>query len=301
MKTKFFSIILTCFITTSVFAQANINNYKYVIVPNKFDFLKEKDQYQINSLAKFLFNKYGFEAIMEGSDYPNDLVLNRCLALEPDVTKDSGMLKTKLKIELKDCNDKVVFTSRLGESREKEYKTAYNLALRDAFKSIEALNYKYKPNKNIPSISATGQPQVNNNVSEEIQQLKQEIQNLKKEKVAKVTVVETPIVEKSIVETPKVAAPKPKPIVEKPVIEKQVKKTSVIEGVSNVLYAQAIENGFQLVDSSPKVVYRVKNTNLKDVFLVEGTSAIIYKKGDDWVIEYYSGNTLEQDTLNIKF
>lgn len=291
MKTKFFTIILSCFIATSVFAQANINNYKYVIVPDKFDFLKEKDQYQLNSLAKFLFNKQGFVAIMEGSDYPNDLVLNRCLALESDVTKDSGMFKTKLKIELKDCNGKVVYTSPLGESREKEYKAAYNLALRDAFKHIEAINYKYKPNENISSISTTSLPQVKNEVSEELAELRQEIQNLKKEKEAEVAVVKKPAVE-----TPKVVVPQPKPVKNKP-----VKETTVIEGASNVLYAQEIENGFQLVDSSPKVIYRIKHTNLKDVFLVDGSSAIVYKKGDDWVIEYYSGATLKQEALNVKF
>ena len=291
MKTKFFTIILTCFITSSIFSQANINNYKYVIVPNKFDFLKEKDEYQLNSLTNFLFKKYGFEAVMEGSDYPSDLVLNRCLALKSDVIKESGVFKTKLKIELKDCNDKVVYTSPLGESREKEYKTAYNLTLRDAFKYMEAINYKYIPNENITTIRTTSQPQVKSEVTEEIQELRKEIENLKKEKTAEVVKVEKPVIA-----TPKVADPQ-----SKPVEKKQVNETAVIEGASNVLYAQEIENGFQLVDSSPKVVYRIKHTNLKNVFLVEGKNAIIYKKGDDWVVEYYSGSSLEQESLNIKF
>ena len=286
MKTKFFSIILTCFIVASVFSQSTINNYKYIIVPNKFDFLKEQDQYQLNSLAKFLFNKYGFIAVMEGSDYPDELSVNRCLALKSDVVKDSGMFKTKLRIELKDCNDKLVLTSGIGESREKEYKTSYNLALRSAFKSIEALNHKYIPNKNITSIIKAPQSQANKEVSEELKQLRQEVQDLKNKKEAEVVVVETP----------KVVAPQPKPIE-----KKQVNQAAVIEGASNVLYAQATENGFQLVDSSPKVVYRIRHTNLNDVFLVEGSSAVVYKKADDWVIEYYSGATLKQEALNIKF
>ncbi|PWH83412.1 hypothetical protein DIS18_02335 [Algibacter marinivivus] len=290
MKTKFFSIILTCFVISSVFSQSSINSYKYIIVPERFDFLKEKDQYQINSLTQFLFNKYGFEAVIQGSDYPEDLIGNRCLALNSDVTKESGVFKTKLKIELRDCNDKIVFTSKIGESREKEFKVAYNLAIRDAFRSIEALNYKYEPNENITSLNTTSKSQANAEVSEEIKQLKKEIQNLKKEKevVNEVT--------KPKVGTPKVAKPKAKTVV-----QSKVSETPVIQGVSNVLYAQAIGNGFQLVDSSPKVIYRIKHTNLKDVFLVEGNSAVIYKKGNDWVIEYYSGNTLEQETLNIKF
>ena len=108
------------------------------------------------------------------------------------------------------------------------------------------------------------------------------------------------IVKKPIVKTQKVVVAQPKPVID--ILGKVAEeKRTVIEGASNVLYAQEIENGFQLVDSSPKVIYRIKNTSLKNVFLVEGKNAMVYKKGDDWVIEYYSGSTLEQDPLNIKF
>ena len=289
MKTKFFSILITCFVVASVCSQSSLNDYKYIIVPNKFDFLKGKDQYQLNSLTQFLFNKYGFEAVMEGSNYPEDLIKNRCLALESDVLKDSGLFKTKLKVELKDCNDKVVFTSNFGESREKDFKTAYNLALRDAFKAFEAVNYKYEPTEKITALAAP-EPETKKEVTQEIQQLKQEIEQLKKEKETKVVAVE-----KTVVKTPVV---KPEPITVK---QEKPKKETVIEGFSNVLYAQEIPNGFKLVDSSPKVLYRIKNTNLKDVFLVENESAIIYKKDNNWVIEYYIGSVLKQEELNIKF
>ncbi|SFZ89282.1 hypothetical protein SAMN05428642_101115 [Flaviramulus basaltis] len=282
MKTKFFPIFIAFFIVTAVFSQSNLNDYKYVIVPKKFDFLKEQDQYQLNSLAQFLFNKYGFEALFEGDDYPEDLASNRCLGLRSDVIKDSGMFKTKLNVELKDCNDRVVYTSEVGESREKEYKIAFNLALRDAFKSIEALNYKYEPSEEIMSL-ANPKVAAKSEVAQEIQQLKQEIQNLKKEKEAEVEVIQ---VEK---------------ITAEPIKKEELVKENIIEGFSNILYPQEIENGFQLVDSSPKVVYRIKKTNLNNVFLVENKSAIIYKKGDEWVIEYYTDSVLKQDVLNIKF
>ncbi|OEJ99440.1 hypothetical protein A8C32_09020 [Flavivirga aquatica] len=281
MKTKFFSIVITCFIVTTVFSQSNLNNYKYIIVPNKFDFLKQKDQYQLNSLTKFLFNKYGFEALVEGQNYPEDLVRNRCLALRSNVIKGSGLFKTKLNVVLKDCNDKVVYTSGAGESREKEYKTAYNLAIRAAFKSIEALNYKYKPTESITSLGTPKVNPVKSEVAEEIQQLREEIQSLKKEKEAVVSKEE-----------------------EASVVVKQEPETVVEESMKaekKVLYAQEIENGFQLVDSSPKVIYKIKSTQLKEVYLVENKSAIIYKKGDDWVIEYYTDNVVRQFVLNIKF
>ena len=293
MKTKFFSAIIACFIITTVFSQSNLNSYKYVIVPNKFDFLKNKDQYQLNSLTQFLFNKYGLEALMEGEAYPEDLAKNRCLAVRSDVINESSMFKTKLGVELKDCSDQLVYTSELGESREKDYAKAYMQALRAAFKSIEALNYNYEPEENITALQ-TQSTEVKSEVAEEIQKLKEEIQSLKKEKEPEIVTNKPEIIKpKSNVEVVAVI-----PSIKEETITRE---SGIKEVSSNVLYAQEIENGFQLVDSSPKVVYRIKQTKLDKVFLVENKSAIIYKKGNDWVIEYYSNNVLKQETLNIKF
>lgn len=128
-------------------AQIEINDFKYVVVPDNYSFFKGKDVYQINSLTKFLFNKYGFEAYMNGDDYPEDLKINGCKALQADVKRKAGVFVTKLTVELKDCNGRVVFTSSEGRSREKEFQPAYHQALREAFKDIEALQYKYNSNK----------------------------------------------------------------------------------------------------------------------------------------------------------
>ncbi|WP_194766115.1 hypothetical protein [Tamlana sp. I1] len=256
MKAKFFTVFVACFIMSTVFAQKSLNQYKYVIVPEKYGFLNEKDQYQLNSLSAFLFEKYGFTVLMEGVDYPQDLMINRCLALNANVDKDSGMFKTKLTIILKDCFDKVVFTSKEGLSREKDFKTAYNFALRDAFTSVEALHYKYEPT----TVEAP------------------------------VPVPAAPVVAATVATVPAVAAPA------NATLDAGAKVV-----LSGVLYAQAIENGYQLVDSTPKVVYKLKTTHLQDVFLVENKSAIVYKKGSDWVVEYYDNNVLKQQVLNIKF
>ena len=284
MRTKFFLLLLTCFVITSAFSQTNLNEYKYIIVPNKYDFLKKKDQYQLNSLTKFLFEKYGFQAFIEGQKYPTGLSINRCLALRSDVIKESGLFKTKLKVVLKDCNDQVVFTSIVGESKVKDYSKAFNAALRNAFKSFKALNYNYVPNENAVAM-VTEKVEVKNEVAEEIQKLKEEIKTLKEEKTEEVVEAKPKVEE--VVETPKVIKPKT--------------KITPKKADSNVLYAQAIENGFQLVDSSPKVVYKIKSTGLNDVFLVENRSAIIYKKGNVWILEFYADNTLLQEELNIKF
>ncbi len=134
---------LALFFTINFSAQQSVNDYKYVIVPEGYMFLKENDGYQLNSLTKFLFKKYGFEAYMRGDELPDDLKRNGCKGVRADVKKKPGLLKTKLIVDLIDCNGKVIFSSKEGVSREKDFKKSYHEALRDAFKDVDYLNYKY--------------------------------------------------------------------------------------------------------------------------------------------------------------
>ena len=126
------------------FMGQDLNPYRYVVVPQKFDFQKEPDQYRLNSLARFLFEKYGFEAFLEGEKIPSDLSQNRCDALYANVSDDSGLFRTRLILTLKDCNNTVVYTSTEGVSAEKDYQTAFHEALREAFENLETLNYDYR-------------------------------------------------------------------------------------------------------------------------------------------------------------
>ena len=140
-------LILVLFITglSSVTSQ-NLNTYKYVVVPSKFDFLKEQNQYQLNDLTKFLFEKNNFQVIFEGAEMPQELAADNCVALYTSVQEERKIFNTALKVVLKDCTNKVIFETQVGSSRKKDYKTAYHEALREAFKSIESLNYLYEPN-----------------------------------------------------------------------------------------------------------------------------------------------------------
>lgn len=141
-KLLIFAFVFTGFIS-STFGQ-ELNSYKYVIIPSGYEFLKEPNQFQLNELTKFLFEKYGFNAYMENEELPMELSQNRCKALIANVNNNSGLFLTKLVVVLNDCKNNQLFVSKEGISREKDYKTAYQGALRDAFESIAALNYKYE-------------------------------------------------------------------------------------------------------------------------------------------------------------
>ena len=111
MKKIIITLILFVSISTSS-QQKEINNYKYIIVANKFNFLKSEDQYQTSSLTRFLLKKKGFIVFKSDENFPNDLSENRCLALTANVIDASRMFSVKSKIELRDCNNLLVYTSK---------------------------------------------------------------------------------------------------------------------------------------------------------------------------------------------
>lgn len=254
---KIIQLVVCSLMVSGVYAQ-KINEYKYIIVPKKFSILKDTNQYQLNTLTRMLFKDAGFTAIYDDV-FPEDLQKNSCLGLKAELTEDSGMFSTKLKVTLQDCKKKLVFTSVEGKSRKKEYKKAHQEALRAAFKSIKALNYVYTPATTSESVVKTPVPPV-----------KPATQNT--ENAVKLPVQHT---EESI-------------------------KPAVVTG-AKVLYAQPVANGFQLVDSTPKVLYIIQKTSLEDFYIIKDGNGILYKKDGGWVAEYYNDTTLIQEIVTVKF
>ena len=140
MKKILLSLILLLSLTS--FSQS-INDYQYVIVPIKFEFFKENDRHRLNTTTKLLLQKYGFKSFLSNEELPSEITNNNCKVLHASVVKDNNILTTKVKVVLKNCQDKIIFETAYGVSRLKELPPAYNEAIREAFKSFEKLNYKY--------------------------------------------------------------------------------------------------------------------------------------------------------------
>jgi hypothetical protein len=133
----------------------HLNSYQYVVIPAEFDFQKGTNQYQLNELLKFLFEKEGFEAFLDNEPIPSEFSSNACKGLRARVRNESGLFRTRLFIELRDCNNLEVFVSREGVSREKDYEQAYQEALRAAFESISELNYSIDDqDQNVAEVTA---------------------------------------------------------------------------------------------------------------------------------------------------
>lgn len=123
----------------SGFAQNTIPtpNYKYVLVPERFSFLKEKNQYGLNTRLKGLLEDKGYIVYLDDADLPTEIANNKCVALNAELLEKNSMFSTNLTLVLKDCKGNVLVKSKEGKSREKEYKPAYTLALMDAVGSID--------------------------------------------------------------------------------------------------------------------------------------------------------------------
>jgi len=245
---KLYVLLFLLFGCFSGHSQTSLNNYKYVLVPESFNFLKEKDQYGLNTLTKSFLEQTGFTAYFDNSELPTELANNKCNALSAEVVEKKSMFTTKLTLLLKDCKGNVVFKSKEGKSREKDFALSYTLALRDAFTSLKEAKYVYQP---VPATN--DQP------------------------LAPTTTSNSAPAEKI---TAAVAPP-----------------------TAGTLYAQPIANGYQLIDTTPKMILRMFKISVADYFIADNGSSngLVFKRDDSWVFEYYKDGKLMAEKLLIKF
>ena len=266
---KMKNIILVLFLIMSnifVFGQEKkVNNYKFIVVPDKFDFLNQRDKYKTSSLTKFLLKKKGFTVVLNSEQYPKDLINNPCSALNALVLDKSSMFKVKVIIELRDCSNRLIYTSEEGVSRLKEFKKGFQEAIRNAYASMGNIVYE-------PFL----------------------LETIRKDKKEIVTV--NPVLVEEVKEV--------KLEVELPVINNiEAAQISPINNIalSTTLYAQPKENGFQLINLKPQVVFVILNTSVKGVFLIKDKNGLLYKKGENWIAEFYDNGKLIEKKYQVKF
>mgnify|MGYP003665840108 FL=1 len=294
--------ILLTFIGFSTFAQTNLDDYKYIIVPKKFDAFKNMNEYQTSTLVKYLFTGKDFNAVYD-DNLPEDLKFNRCLGLSADIQDDSSMFSTKTIINLIDCNDEIVFSSMQGISKEKQYKEAYNEAIREAMRSFNGMNYTYsgksEKNEAITVDFRNDVKKLDASKADKIIQIEKTTEVVSSQKEPTVISKETEKTQYYKDNTP-VESNIKKTEAEKPAFKRlEIKKPSA----KDMWYAQATDNGFQLVDSTPKVRMNLLKSSADNVFMAktDTKNGMVYQKEGNWIFEYYENDKLIQEELNIKF
>jgi len=145
MNKNVHALLISILVIGNLFAQKTIHKYVYVVVPDQFSFQDSRDQYQLNSLTRFLFEKEGMKVFSDTEKIPREYVIMECAGLKLKMNKKSSMFRTKVNFDLMDCYNNIVFSSDLGSSSEKEFNKGYQESIRNTFKSFAALNYTYIP------------------------------------------------------------------------------------------------------------------------------------------------------------
>jgi len=122
-----------------------VSHYKYAIVASKFKAQKSAGQYGLNELAKQFMLKNGFQVFLDNEPLPAEVAADNCKTMFVDVKQENNMFWTKLQVVITDCRKQVIFTSALGESKEKDLRLANNQALRMAFRSLDKPELRYQP------------------------------------------------------------------------------------------------------------------------------------------------------------
>ena len=140
---KYISILVLALISSLTYSQSSLNDYEMAIIPSKFKFQNEDNKYRINSTIKAFLKQKGFEAYVSSDALPEGFLDYNCNKVFVNVIEENTMFSTKIKIEFKDCKQVVLFTTDLGESREKDLARAYNQALLLTLKSFDKAKYKF--------------------------------------------------------------------------------------------------------------------------------------------------------------
>lgn len=267
----FLFFIITFF---AVAQNQDLNDYKYIVVENQYDFQSEANEYRLNELIVFEFKKRNFNAFRNTEILPEDRNRGVCNALQLKID-ESGSFTRSLIFKLVNCAGETVFTSKKGVGRTKSNDKAYYEAVRDAMTSFDAVDYTYvKPNdiKILPNseVAAIGIASVQTmssqpgNVVKETEEVKKPTQN---SLITKIATDESPKFEKNVIDD---AAP-----------------SSEYEFTSKEGYAlMKSAKGFLIFDNNLPIGVVLKKSN--NAYLVHTSvfAGVGYRNGDKFIIEY---------------
>lgn len=285
-------IVLLCF-GFSISAQSVLNNYKYVIVPKKFEGFRSENLYQTSTLVKYYLTKHGFNAVYDDA-LPQDLNTDRCLGLVSSLEEDSSIFATRVSVVFRDCQLKEVYRTPLGSSKTKQYKEAYRESISAAFKTMGGFQFAYAPKGGNRATTTL-------NFKDDVKQL-----DPPKEEIVEMEVpdTETPM-DPELDKEREVSTSAPEEISEAVTLEEAVSVDAIPEPptMDKTLYAQRTETGYQLIDLTPSIQFYIQETSIPEMYIAEGNGrhGILFKRDEQWIFEYYNGDDRFQEILQIKF
>ena len=94
-------------------------------------------------------------------------------------------------------------------------------------------------------------------------------------------------------------------VVETPKEVDVVSKNEIISNsvASNTLFAIPMVNGYKLVNDKPETIFIIKKTSADNIFIAQkdSKSGVLMKKSSGWFFEYYEGDKLFSEKVEVKF
>uniref|UniRef100_UPI00404B6B16 hypothetical protein n=1 Tax=Flavobacterium sp. TaxID=239 RepID=UPI00404B6B16 len=242
-------IVILLYILSPFFVLSqSINDYEKFIVPVRFEFQSEDNQYRMSTILKANLEKLGIKATYS-TETSQVNYADRCSILTLNLVKTPNLLRTKLQLQFIDCDGKTVYETPVFDSKEKDRSVAFRECLDLIFESMQGINYVYNGSKPKPVVA-----------------------------------------QESIV-------------VQETILQKQTPPAQKPFSFETVLYAQPTDNGFQLVDATPRVVMKIFKTSQPDFFTASyvNTTGMVLKKDGIWVFEYTEAGVLKAIPMQIKF
>lgn len=274
---KILSIAIIALIGVAGLQAQDLKDYKYIVVPQKFDFQDEAGQYDLNALTRFLFIKWGFDAYLENEELPADLNASGCNTLyaRADV---SGFLSTKANIILVNCKGQEVFELPEGKSKIKEFRAGHQEAFRRAFEGLEELGYTYS-DEIVESAEVTEETETLIPEARKTMPQKAETKTVKVSAVPKNGNTEV----KEVLEVVEQNTPEQKPDENEALIEKDVVSNLVSEDGSYSL--KPVSNGFDVYEGETKIGTATKTSNGSYLVSTSEFTGIGYYNGSEFTVE----------------
>ena len=96
-----------------------------ILISSKFDFQKEKNSYNINNMLKAILTSNNYEVYFDDAVLPIEIAQNRCNALTGVLVDNSNLFLTKVKLQVKDCQNNLLFETAEVKSREKNIQDGF--------------------------------------------------------------------------------------------------------------------------------------------------------------------------------
>lgn len=116
-------------------------NKQVILISSKYDFQNQPNSYNINNILKSILISNNFEVYFDDEILPVSIAQNRCVASTGVLVDKSNVFLTKLKFQIKDCQNNLLFETAEVKSKEKDVQMGYI----EAIKLLSPELKKYKP------------------------------------------------------------------------------------------------------------------------------------------------------------